>query len=234
MPLPKDGSSSQGERLALLERFCELWPTPERCVLLADREFLGRAWIAWLRARGISIVIRLREDAYLDEVMASLQVGNVYRRIRRAVHRQGFFVAPITLAGCPLYYIAVPDHRKSGKIVCLLSESPDVAWVRQAYARRWKIEVFFKQIKTDGFNLEDLHVVDADRVRVLVAVVSFAYALALHQGVIEAKKRPIAIKKGKQNGKSWPAASLFRCGYRRLRQIASEAQRFVGLVLRIL
>lgn len=233
VPLPKDGSSSQGERIALLHRFCQLWPDPKRCILLADREFLGREWIAWLRGRGISIVIRLREDAYLDEVMVSQKEGQVYRRIRRAVRRNGFFVAPITLAERPLYYIAVPDHRKSGQIICLLSDCPDVDWVRQAYARRWKIEVFFKQVKTDGFNLEDLHVVDVDRVRVLVAVVSFAYALALHQGLVEAMKRPVKLKKDAKSGKSWPAISLFRLGYRWLRERAVEANRFVRFVLRL-
>ena len=75
--------------------------------------------------------------------------------------------------------------------------------------------------------------VDVDRVRVLVAVASFAYALALHQGVIEAKKRPIAIKKGRKGEKDRPAVSLFRYGYRRLRRIASNARQFIGLVLRI-
>lgn len=232
-PLPKEGASSQSERLALLERFCRLWPAPERCVLLADREFLGRKWIAWLRQRGISIVIRLREDAYLDEVMVSLQQAYVYRRIRRAVRRKGHFVAPITLAGCSLYYIALPDRKRSGEVVCFLSDCPDVEWVGQAYERRWKIEVFFKQVKTDGFNLEDIHLVDVDRVRMIVAVASFAYALALHQGVIEARKRPIGLKKDHKNGTNWPAVSLFRYGYRRLRRKASEAQRFVRFVLRI-
>jgi Transposase DDE domain len=233
VPLPKDGSSSQDERIALLERFCQFWPAPERCVLLADREFAGRIWIRWLGERGMSMVIRLREDIYLDEVMVSLRQAYPHAKIRRAVKRRGYFMAPITLAGQALYYIALPDQEQSGEVVCLLSDSPDVAWVYQAYGRRWKIEVFFKQIKTDGFNLEDIRVVDIDRVRVLMAVASFAYVLALHQGLVEAEKQPVKLKKDAKNGKSWPAVSLFRLGYRWLRERAGQADRFVRFVLRL-
>lgn len=233
VPLPKDGASSQTERIALLERFCQFWPTPERCVLLADREFVGRKWISWLSERRIGMVIRLREDIYLDEVVASLKRAYAYKRIRQAVATRGHFVAPITLANQALYYIGLPDQEQAGEVVCLLSNSPDVAWVYQAYGRRWKIEVFFKQLKTDGFNLEDIRVVDINRVRVLMAVASFAYVLALHQGLVEAKKRPVKLKKDAKNGKSWPAVSLFRLGYRWLRERAGEADRFVRFVLRL-
>lgn len=233
VPLPKDGASSQTERIALLERFCKFWPAPKRCVLLADREFVGRKWIRWLSERGMSMVIRLREDIYLDEVMVSLQQAYPYQQIRSAVVARGHFVAPITLAGQALYYIGLPDQDHAGEVVCLLSNSPDVAWVYQAYGRRWKIEVFFKQLKTDGFNLEDIRVVDINRVRVLMAVASFAYVLALHKGLVEAKKRPVKLKKDAKNGKSWPAVSLFRLGYRWLRERAGEADRFVRFVLRL-
>lgn len=233
VPLPKDGASSQTERIALLERFCQFWPAPRRCVLLADREFVGRKWIRWLSERGMSMVIRLREDIYLDEVMISLQQAYPYQQIRSAVVARGHFVAPITLAGQALYYIGLPDQDHAGEVVCLLSNSPDVAWVYQAYGRRWKIEVFFKQLKTDGFNLEDIRVVDINRVRVLMAVASFAYVLALHKGLVEAKKRPVKLKKDAKNGKSWPAVSLFRLGYRWLRERAGEANRFVRFVLRL-
>lgn len=231
--LPKDGSSSEDERIALLERFCQFWPDPGRCVLLADREFIGRKWISWLRDRGIGMVIRLREDIYLDEVVVSQRQAYAYERIRHAVATKGHFVAPITLAGQVLYYIGLPDQKEAGKVVCLLSDSPDVAWVYQAYGRRWKIEVFFKQLKTDGFNLEDIRVVDINRVRVLMAVASFAYVLALHQGLVEAKKRPIKLKKHAKHGKSWPAVSLFRLGYRWIRKHAGDTNRFVRFVLRL-
>ncbi len=233
VPLPKDGSSSQTERIALLERFCQFWPTPERCVLLADREFVGRKWIRWLRERGMGMVIRLRGDIYLDEVMVSLRAAYPDRRIRRAVAARGHFVAPITLVGHALHYIGLPDQQHAGEVVCLLSDSPDVAWVYQAYGRRWKIEVFFKQLKTDGFNLEDIRVVDINRVRVLMAVASFAYALALHQGLAEVKKRPIKLKKDTKSGKSWLAVSVFRLGYRWLRQHAGAANQLVRFVLRL-
>ena len=74
----------------------------------------ARKWISWLRERQISIVIHLCEDAYLDEVLVSQKQGQVESRIRRVVYRKGFFVAPVMLAGSPLFYIAVPDQKRCG------------------------------------------------------------------------------------------------------------------------
>ncbi len=235
-PLESHGNSTQQQRMALLERFCTLWQSPRQLVLLADREFIGRQWIQWLRKRHIGLVIRLRENDYLDEVADSLRIleGLVPQRIRRCVRKHGYFVAKVTLAGCDLYYVALPDTKHKYKVASFLSHRGDAQWVQQAYRRRWYIEVFFKQVKRDGFNLEDLGVTQIDRVRVMVAAVSFAYALALREGFIEQAKRPIPLKRNRKTGQTWSAVSLFRYGYRWLRRKMRTAKLFIAFIRQII
>jgi len=63
--LPKRGNSNTTERIALLERFVAI-VGPERIAhLLADREFVGRDWLAYLQQRGLGFRIRLKQDTLI-------------------------------------------------------------------------------------------------------------------------------------------------------------------------
>lgn len=235
-PLESCGNSNQKQRLALLEQFCKLWPAPKELVLLADREFIGRRWIQWLHHRGIGMVIRLRENDYLDEVAESLDIkeGFVPKRIRRCVRKHGYFQAPITLAGCNLHYVAFADAKHKHKAARFITHRGDTPWVYEAYGRRWSIEVFFKRVKTDGFNMEDLGITQIDRVRVMMAAVSFAYVLTLRQGRIEEAKKPVVLKKNRKTGQQWLAVSVFRLGYRWFRRNLNSVPQLIRYLRRML
>ena len=212
--LPKHGSSNTGERIELMKRLLTLLDNPKRYVLLADREFVGKQWVRWLRNRGIKLVIRLREGDYLDDLSASSKQAYTLKKMARQVHRRGRFSAAIKLEGYRLYYIGLIDQTIGGDVVYLLSSEADPVWAQQAYAKRWSIEVFFKQLKSDGFDMEAMRLYDPDRIRMLIAAASVAYLLALEQGLVEAKKRPIKIKQSPGQGMEWPEVSLFRYGLR--------------------
>ena len=197
-----------------MKRLLALLDDPKCYVLLADREFVGKQWVRWLRNRGIKLVIRLREGDYLDDLSASSKQAYTLKKISRHVHRRGRFSAAIKLEGYRLYYIGLIDQTIGGDVVYLLSSEADPQWAQQAYARRWSIEVFFKQLKSDGFDMEAMRLYDPDRIRMLIAAASVAYLLALEQGLLEAKKRPIKIKHSPGQGMEWPEVSLFRYGLR--------------------
>lgn len=48
----------------------------------------------------------------------------------------------------------------------------------QTYKDRWQIETLFKAMKSSGFNIEDTHMRDIDRIERLVAVVCVALVWA--------------------------------------------------------
>ena len=64
--LPKAGNSNTQERIKLLERLLKFLPLEKFEVLLADREFIGGNWFAYLCEQNLPFVIRVRKDALGD------------------------------------------------------------------------------------------------------------------------------------------------------------------------
>jgi hypothetical protein len=65
--LPKRGNSNTAERIALVERFMALFGAERIAWLLADREFVGHEWLAYLHARGLRFRIRVKQDTLLAD-----------------------------------------------------------------------------------------------------------------------------------------------------------------------
>jgi hypothetical protein len=76
----------------------------------------------------------------------------------------------------------------------------------------------FGNLKTKGFNLEDTHLTNADKLSTLLAVLGLAIALSVKTGVAAARWRPIPIKT--HGRRAW---SLFALGLSVLRKIFAAA-----------
>jgi len=227
--LPKHGSSSQKERTALIERLKGLWPDSQtKFVLVGDREFVGKTWIKWLYEGHYEMVIRLRREDYFTDLPATMPGAYRMKRIEKAVRKNGFFCNAITINGCSLFFIALPDKRSDDQMIFLLSSRADVKWTGETYRRRWGIEVCFKHMKSNGFELEGTHLTEPERLHVLLSAVCMAYVLAIDQGLIARHKKPIARKRSK--GKSWPAVSMFRYGLRALKNKAPTLAKIVAKI----
>jgi len=77
--LPHGGSSSQVVRNALLERFLQVCPAERIGGLLADREFIGKDWFAFLDQHGIAPCIRLPACAKIGSYQ--LPVHAAFRKL---------------------------------------------------------------------------------------------------------------------------------------------------------
>ena len=82
------------------------------------------------------------------------------------------------------------------------------------YRRRWTIETMFGNFKTKGFNLEDTHITDPDKLSTLLVVLALAVALSVKTGAALARLNPIPLKK--HGRRAW---SLFALGLHGLRKI---------------
>jgi hypothetical protein len=60
--LPKRGNSNTQERIALINRFIRLFGLERIESLVADREFVGAEWIAYLNHNHIRYYIRIRNN----------------------------------------------------------------------------------------------------------------------------------------------------------------------------
>ena len=59
--MPKFGNSSTSERIGLMQRYIEMFGIDTIDCLLADREFVGDQWLAYLNGKRIRYHIRIRE-----------------------------------------------------------------------------------------------------------------------------------------------------------------------------
>jgi hypothetical protein len=221
----KRGNSNEAERINLMERFCKVWKdqTGLRITLLADREFIGKKWFAFLTELNWGFIIRLRYQDYLGEVAVSLN-KTVYKTeqfIDRQVKRNGFFQTCIKLNGYECYYTVLPNtgarkgNKKADRYVILISDFKELKLISEGYRKRWVIEVFFYHCKTNGFNLEDLNLTKLIKAQLMMGLVAVAYVLCILKGQQCQRTKEIYLKNYK--GKKSKAVSIFRLGYDNLK-----------------
>ena len=90
-------------------------------------------------------------------------------------------------------------------VVLACNAAPDRALGR--YAQRWDTEMLFSALKSRGFNLEDIHLTDPERLDKLLALLALAFTWAHLVGIWCDKQHPLKLK---HHG--YPPKSLFRRG----------------------
>lgn len=98
---------------------------------------------------------------------------------------------------------------REGKIefVIVASFKPDPLALTK-YKDRWQIETMFKAFKSGGFNFEDTHLTDPQRIAKMIALVCIAFIWAYLVGISRNKNgHPIKIK---NHGRR--AYSIFKFG----------------------
>jgi hypothetical protein len=82
------------------------------------------------------------------------------------------------------------------------------------YGKRWEIETLFGCFKTKGFNFEDTHITQLDRIEKLIALLTVAFCWAHKIGEWRHEEKNIKVKK---HGRK--AQSYFRYGLDYVRDI---------------
>ena len=202
--LPKFGNSNAHERIELTERFIHLFGSASLDCLTADREFVGEQWIKYLNNNRIRYYIRIRENFWVmqphngKQVKASWLFADLPLNGCRVNHR-------IVYVNNQLCYLSASKVRnKEGKPelqVVVSFNKPENAM--EIYKERWQIETAFRALKTSGFNIEDTHLTDIERIEKLFALVMVAFTWAYLVGdYLDKYIKPIPIKKHGNKAKS--------------------------------
>lgn len=202
--LPKFGNSNTHERIELIERFIHLFGSASLDCLTADREFVGEQWIKYLNNNRIRYYIRIRENFWVmqphngKQVKASWLFADLPLNGCRVNHR-------IVYVNNQLCYLSASKVRnKEGKPelqVVVSFNKPENAM--EIYKERWQIETAFRALKTSGFNIEDTHLTDIERIEKLFALVMVAFTWAYLVGdYLDKYIKPIPIKKHGNKAKS--------------------------------
>ena len=173
---------------------------------MGDREFIGKEWVEFLQQYRISFVLRLKEKGQkigtpwggtkkIDKFFNDLRPGEMRSLGRVRINENNKYYACVTGA-----------RLKNGDLLIVMHDDNHENPL-EAYRHRWAIECLFKNMKTGGFNSENTHVTDPDKLETLFAAVAIACAIACKIGQIKAEVIPIKLKKH-----GWKLYSFVRYG----------------------
>ena len=213
--LQKSGNSNTDERKHLLTQVLSYFDSG-MCCLVADREFIGRAWFDFLLKQPVDFVIRLRGNTCLTLDDGRQRYGASFNeRMPRGTTR--FYPHTTLYGGLTLHLVC---HRPvHGEKLLLITNRTDLKQVLALYGQRWAIETTFACLKSRGFNLEDTHLIHPQRLHLLLGLLAWTLLWALLVGQQLHQRKPIPIKK---HGRK--AISLFRKGLDQLTQIIHQAR----------
>ena len=194
--LNKRGNSNTRERIELIDRFIRLFG--DQCIdcLTADREFIGDTWIKYLNDRKIRYYIRIKNNflVQLPNKKDKIKVSWLFESCGVDEFRHHPNIVKIGTQDC---YISGCKPKSKGNcpdfLIIISFNKPEQAQIK--YAERWQLETCFKSLKSSGFNLEETHLTDINRIEKLLLLVTIAFIWCYKIGIfLHENIRSISIK----------------------------------------
>lgn len=201
--LDKKGNSDTQERIDLITKFANKFGKDCIAGILADREFVGDDWFAWLMREKIFFYIRIKKNFLTtDSRGRPVHIYQLFRGMKPTEER--ILYGKRSVLGAELYLSALklPD----GEFL-IVATNDEPGFAIRTYALRWEIETLFGCLKSKGFNFEATHITHHERIKKLFVLLAIAFCWAHLVGEWRHEEKQIKIKK---HGR--PAKSLFRYG----------------------
>ena len=215
--IPGRGNSSSSQRIALMRRYLRLFDASTIRLLLADREFVGRAWVDFLCENNIPFAIRLRGDLRVTTAEGhELTLDARLHWRRRSKVLTGWLGTGAECGRHRLSFVAKPLGDGEWLI---LATNARPRFALDAYRKRWAIECLFGDAKTRGLNLEDTRLTDPRKLDLLMGLVALAIAWAARAARDLLGTRWPRRKSHGYLGKSW-----FRTGFDQIRHLLRSDQ----------
>ena len=146
--LGKAGHSSTRERKQLLKNARAYLPV-DRCCLLADREFIGQAWLRFLLGQSLDFVIRRRSNHWIETADGQrLHLAYSTRRQKRNTTR--YYEQALLYGKLRLHIVC---HRPAkGERLFRVTNRANLDPIVSSYKLRWSIETAFGFLKSKGFD----------------------------------------------------------------------------------
>lgn len=179
-----------------MDRFVRLFGSDSIDCLLADREYVGDTWLEYLNRLNIEYYIRIRENFWVEIPSNGHMVKASWLFNSLKVNEWAFYSKIIRVNGelCYLSVSRIINKENKPKLQIIVSfNKPHEA--QALYKERWQIEYAFKALKTSGFNIEDTHLTDIERLTKLLSLVLIAFAWVYKAGIYLDQLKTIKIKK---------------------------------------
>lgn len=202
--LNKKGNANSEERIALIERFIRLFG--KECIdcLMADREFVGERWIGFLNRENMRYYIRIRNNfkVFLPHKNTTIPVSWLFNGLAAGEIRHYPKIVKINEQYCYLSATLSQKRGEKPELLIIISYNKNEQSLLN-YKERWQVETCFKAMKSSGFDIENTHLQDLDRIEKLLCLVMIAFVWCYKVGdFIDQKVKAITIKKHGHRAKS--------------------------------
>uniref|UniRef100_UPI004049CE6E IS4 family transposase n=1 Tax=Flavobacterium sp. TaxID=239 RepID=UPI004049CE6E len=173
--LDKRGNSHTQERIALLQDFIDWFGKDCIDCLLADREFVGKDWLAFLNQNNIRYYIRIRNNfkIFCPKRQQDITAWHLFNNLKNGELRHFDRIFKMHEEYGYLSGMKIIKDGKTEYCIVFSFNKPEEAL--EYYSQRWQIETLFRGLKSSGFNLEDTHVTHLDRLEKLILLVMIAF-----------------------------------------------------------
>ncbi len=137
--------------------------------------------------------------------MSILKRTECLKTLIQVNQREIFLLGRRVVDGCGVRIFA--RRNKDNQFVIVATNDFDCFDAIALYAKRWEVETLFSCFKGRGFNLENTHLTDLDKMKKLVAIFSIAFCWCYKIGIKKNEEKPIKVKNHGRLSKS-----LFRLG----------------------
>jgi len=212
--LPKAGNSNGTERVHILQRFMDSFGVGMIHEITADREFIGKVWVDFLIKNNVPFCIRIKENRLVDWGAKTKSMRCFFKHLKGKKSR----FMEVDLDGHRLFFQGA--RTPTDELIIVMSNKQGARNLLKKYKNRWTIELLFKNLKSNGFNLEETHLYHLERLHKLFSVVTMACVLAFLTGKQQEKISKTPYKKTVRA----PLFSTFRRGFDWIRQLIDEGQ----------
>ncbi|MDD3079269.1 MAG: IS4 family transposase [Paludibacter sp.] len=182
--MPKRGNSHTTERIQIVNHYIRLFGKESLLYLIADREFVGEHWIDYLNFNRIEYHIRIRDNFWVTNPKTGKQFKATWLFADLKLNQTKFLHSIYYVNNQLCYLSASKIKNKEGKTefqIVISFCKPEIA--QKIYKKRWQIETAFRALKTSGFNIEDTHLTDIERIDKLLSLVLIAFTWSYLVGI---------------------------------------------------
>lgn len=224
--LDKRGNSKTSERIEIIQTFVKWFGKDCITGLLADREFVGGVWFAWLIKEDIPFYIRIKENSITTNSRGlSVDLNGLFYDLKQ--NEQKVLQGKRKLWKTEIYISASKNDNRELMIIAT-NTNPDISI--QTYLKRWEIETLFGCLKGRGFNFEDTHITDLNRIKKMIVLLAISFCWSHKTG--EWQHKEIEPIKRKKHGRL--SKSIFRYGLDFIRESFYQISYSVDLFLNCL
>ncbi len=171
--LPKDrkqGNSNYRDRIRIIKKFIDIFGVDKIEVLVADREFIGKSWFKWLKKRNIPFTIRIKDGHKVKVGRGEIAIKNLLGYLKE--NTPTYYKTKKTIYGYK--YLSLVAIIRKGELMMLATNIKQEKSISY-YKQRWEIETLFSAYKIRGFNLEETHLSQNQKIDSMIAILSLAF-----------------------------------------------------------